>query len=192
MNNRAARLVGPQLQLRRLALPRMPKRQRVCRSACRPVPTPTPGTSCIDHRRMLRLTASHTRLLETRPRRWEVPMLRDRVTEFHYITPIANLSSIVTHGVLSHNLAVRLPHTSVALESVQDLRARKRVPQCRQLHDYANLYFDARNAMMYKLKYNDVPLSVIRVESTILDLPDSVITDGNAASTDTSCLAPAD
>ncbi|MGH3693717.1 MAG: DUF4433 domain-containing protein [Pseudomonas sp.] len=115
-------------------------------------------------------------------------MLRRRVTELHYITPVSNLSSIAAWGILSHNLAARLPHTSVSLESVQDRRARRRVPQGRPLHDYANLYFDARNAMMYKLKNSDVPLTVVCIEPAVLDLPGSIVTDGNAASNDTMFL----
>jgi len=112
-------------------------------------------------------------------------MLRSRVTELHYITPIANLGSIVTHGVLSHNRAARLPHASVASEEVQDRRAHRRVPRGLPLHDYANLYFDARNAMMYIRKDGAVPLAVVRLHPDILDLPGSVITDGNAASNNT-------
>lgn len=67
--------------------------------------------------------AGHVRLSVTGPRRWEATMLRSRVTELHFITPVANLGSIVTYGILSHNLAERLPHTSVALERIQDRRA---------------------------------------------------------------------
>lgn len=110
-------------------------------------------------------------------------MLRSRVTELHYITPVANLGSILARGVLSHNRVARLPHASVALESVQDRRAGKRVPRGRLLHDYANLYFDARNPMMYTLKKNSVvPLTIVRLDPAVLDVPGSVITDGNAAS----------
>lgn len=116
-------------------------------------------------------------------------MLRSRVTELHYITPVANLRSIVSYGVLSHNLAARLPqHTSVASDEVQGRRAHRLVPLGRPLHDYANLYFHARNAMMYVRKDGDVPLTVVRLHPAVLDLPDSVITDGNAASDDTNYL----
>jgi hypothetical protein len=130
-------------------------------------------------------TAGHARPLGTETRWWEVPMLRSRVTELHYITPVANLGSIATHGVLSHNLAARLPHPSAALERVQDRRTLIRVPRDRPLHDYANLYFDARNAMMYLRKDGVVRLAVVRPHPAVLDLPGSVITDGNAASGNT-------
>lgn len=112
-------------------------------------------------------------------------MLRNRVTELHYITPVANLGSIVIQGVLSHNLAARHSHTSVASEPIQDRRAQIRVPRGRPLHDYANLYFDARNAMMYTRKNGVVPLTVVRLHPAVLDLTGSIVTDGNAASNDT-------
>lgn len=130
-------------------------------------------------------TAGHAKLLGTEMRWWEAPVLRSRVTELHYITPVANLGSIATHGVLSHNLAARLPHASVVSEPVQDRRAQMRIPRGRPLHDYANLYFDARNAMMYTLKNGIVPLTVVRLHSAVLDLSGSIIADGNAASNDT-------
>ncbi len=49
------------------------------------------------------------------------------------------------------------------------------------MHSYANLYFDARNPMMYCL-LDQPDLIVVRVSSEVLDIPNSVVTDGNAAS----------
>lgn len=43
--------------------------------------------------------------------------------------------------------------------------------------------------MMYKLKHGVVPLTVVRLDPAVLDLPGSVIADGNAASDDTIFLA---
>lgn len=101
----------------------------------------------------------------------------------HYITSITNLTSIVERGLLSHIRAASLPHKSVAMESVQDRRRGKRVPNGGLLHSYANLYFDARNPMMYRLFNQEArrDLIVIRISNAVLDLPDAVLTDGNAA-----------
>jgi hypothetical protein len=113
-------------------------------------------------------------------------MERDEVKELHFITSIANLDSILTRGILSHDGASKIRHKSVALEEVQDRRRGIRVPNGGRLHSYANLYFHARNPMMYLLMrqgYDD--LVVVRVSSTVLDLPDTVLTDGNAASAGT-------
>lgn len=107
---------------------------------------------------------------------------RGFVLELHYITPIANLASIATEGIMSHRLADAVDHESVADGNVQDLRRDKHVPGGRALHDYANLYFDARNPMMYKRLNRRNELAVVRVHPDVLDLPGTVITDGNAAS----------
>ncbi|OBB80298.1 hypothetical protein A5760_19620 [Mycobacterium colombiense] len=114
-------------------------------------------------------------------------MDRSRVKELHYITPIANLASIGTHGILSHNSAERLQHVSIALQSAQDIRAGLTVPNGLALHDYVNLYFDARNAMMYKRLDQKTSIAVLRVHPAVLDIPGTVITDGNAASPSTKC-----
>jgi ssDNA thymidine ADP-ribosyltransferase, DarT len=107
-------------------------------------------------------------------------MDRDEVRELHFITTIDNLDSILMRGILCHNRARRLPHRSIASEDVLDIRRGKRVPGGLTLHNYANLYFDARNAMMRFLK-NQPDLVVIRVSPDVLDIPDTVVTDGNAA-----------
>jgi hypothetical protein len=107
-------------------------------------------------------------------------MDRDEVKELHFITSIDNLGSIIMHGILSHNQAAQLDHLSVALETVQNRRRGKPVPGGLNLHDYANLYFDARNPMMFRLK-DRTDLVVLRVSSDVLDIPDTVVSDGNAA-----------
>ncbi|MDP9357506.1 MAG: DUF4433 domain-containing protein [Chloroflexota bacterium] len=61
---------------------------------------------------------------------------------------MANLSSIVRRSNLSHGRAQMLPHCSVASKEVQAIRRRKVVPNGRRLHQYANLYIDARNPML--------------------------------------------
>ncbi len=55
-------------------------------------------------------------------------MNREDLAELHYITLIANIPSILTHGILSHRQVVRLTHESVAMQQVQDRRESKVVP----------------------------------------------------------------
>ena len=112
-------------------------------------------------------------------------MDRSRVTQLHYITPINNLASIMQHGILSHNRAASLNHESIADESVQDRRADKRVPGGLMLHDYVNMFFHARNSMMYRRLNHRTSLAVICVNPTVLDIENAVVTDGNAASPST-------
>jgi hypothetical protein len=66
---------------------------------------------------------------------------------------------------------------------VQDRRRGKRVPGGRLLHDYVNLYMTARNPMLSKLLYEGSAdeVCVIRVSTDVLDLPDVVVSDMNAA-----------
>lgn len=106
-------------------------------------------------------------------------MDRAAVRELHYMTPMENLASILELGILSHARAAPLRHASIAMAEVQDRRAAKCVPGGRPLHEYVNLYFDARNAMMFTRRSAD--LVVVRVRPEVLDIPDVVVTDGNAA-----------
>ena len=109
-------------------------------------------------------------------------MVDPRVTELHCIMPIANLVSVMAHGILSHERAAKLPHHSVALQPVQDRRDQKQVPGGLKLHQYANLYFHARNPMMYRRLAEAPNLCVLKVSTTVLTLPGAVISDQNAAS----------
>lgn len=96
--------------------------------------------------------------------------------------PIANLTSVLAHGILSYEGAARLQHASVAMQPVQDRRDQKRVPQGLRLHQYANLYFHARNPMLFKRLGEAGSLCVLRVSLDALTIPGTVITDSNAAS----------
>src|SRR5439155_18896632 len=86
--------------------------------------------------------------LEFEPRAEDETMNRADVTELHYITAIANVTSILEHGILSHTLAAELAHDSVAMSEIQAIRQNKQIPGARRLHEYTNLYFDAHNAML--------------------------------------------
>jgi hypothetical protein len=108
-------------------------------------------------------------------------MKRDDLEELHYITPISNVPSIISRGILSHNRARRLGPRSVAMPEIQAMRANKNVPRGRPLHDYANLYICARNPMLYKRCNNHLNLCVLRISPDVLDISETVITDGNAA-----------
>lgn len=63
-------------------------------------------------------------------------MTYDDLPELHYITPIENLLSIFEHGILSHSRAEDLDHQSVAMNEVQERRAKVKVPGGRRLHEY--------------------------------------------------------
>lgn len=109
-------------------------------------------------------------------------MRRSDVTELHFIAPIANVPSILEHGILSNHLSSRLPHISVAMQVVQERRQNKQIPNARILHDYANLYFDAHNPMLSKLRDWNNEICILQVNHQVLDLSGVIISDRNASS----------
>lgn len=117
-------------------------------------------------------------------------MKRSDLDELHYITPIQNVPSIMNHGILCHQKVRQVNHASVAMQEVQDIRSRKRVPGGLPLHAYVNLYFCARNPMMRKRAHQHLSLGVLQVSVEVLDLPNVVIADGNAASDYTAFWLP--
>jgi len=115
-------------------------------------------------------------------------MKRHDLTELHYLVPMENLSSILRHGILSHRRAIAHEHTSIANPSVQAQRNGKRIVASRDVHDYVNLYVNGRNAMLFAvLGFPERPptehlrCAVLSVGTDVLDVPNVVISDRNAA-----------
>jgi hypothetical protein len=108
-------------------------------------------------------------------------MNRADVIELQYITAIANVQSIIEHGILSHTLAEQLAHDSVAMPEIQEIRKNKQIPGARRLHEYANLYFDAHNPMLSRCRGRNNEICVLRVGPAVLDVSGVIITDRNAA-----------
>lgn len=106
----------------------------------------------------------------------------ERVREFQCIMPLANVPSVLQRGILSHERASKFEHESAAMQEIQERRDRKRVPGGLRLHQYANLYFHARNPMLYKRKENAASLCILRVSTEVRHIQGVVITDQNAAS----------
>lgn len=110
--------------------------------------------------------------------------------ELHSIMPIANIPSVLKHGILSHDRCRKLPHADVSMIEMQDRRDKVQVPGGLKLHKYANVYFHARNPMMYKRRGQVKTLCVLRVSARILNLEKAVITDQNASSDYVKFLPP--
>lgn len=103
-----------------------------------------------------------------------------------YITHVDNLPSMLENGILSHSqLAARgLPSTPIYDSEIVSNRMSKLTPAGKTLWDYANLYFQPRNPMLYRVideKGLD-NIAIISVQRTVLTFDDIFITDGNAAS----------
>jgi hypothetical protein len=104
------------------------------------------------------------------------------ICEFHYIISLDNIASILRHGILSHAEIERrgIARTDISMLEVQNKRGGIQVPKALKLHEYVNLYFDARNPMMYKRKEDNV--CILRISPDVLKIDGVVITDQNAAS----------
>ena len=107
---------------------------------------------------------------------------RSELEELHYITPLGNIPSILKNGIVCHLIASKFSPESVAMQEIQAIRAHKDVPGGLALHQYANLYFCARNPMMRKRSALHSGLCVLKISPDVLDLADVVVADGNAAS----------
>src|SRR5947207_15972744 len=104
-----------------------------------------------------------------------------RVTEFQCIMPLDNIPSVLKHGILSNERVAKLPHRSVAMQNVQERRDLKQVPRGLKLHQYANLYFHARNPMLYKRKETAAELCVLCISLDVLKIEGVVLADCNAS-----------
>lgn len=109
-------------------------------------------------------------------------MNRQEIAGLYYIVLIENTPSILRHGILSHNRAARIGHDSVAMEEIQARRRDKMIPGARALHDYANLYFDAHNPMLSRVRHRNGEICVLCVDAGVLDIPGVIIADCNASS----------
>ncbi len=111
-------------------------------------------------------------------------MIRADIKELHFITHIGNIPSIKRHGILSQHQVRRkkIGNRDISESGVQERREGKKIPGTkRDLHSYANLYFDAHNPMLSARRKNNSEICVLRIESDILDEIDVIITDKNAA-----------
>ncbi len=113
---------------------------------------------------------------------------RRETRELYYITHVANLSSIASHGILSHNLIEKkgIDYTPIYDKQIVANREGKKTPDGQSLWDFANLYFQPRNPMMYRVVIENSldKIAVVSVRRDVLTDKATFFTDGNAASAD--------
>lgn len=97
-----------------------------------------------------------------------------RIEYLYHLTSVDNLASIIEHGLLSHNRAYREGRepTDISLQSVNDRRGK--------WHDYAPLYFNPKNPMLYRRQY-EYNIAIIFFDRNLIFQNGVVFTDGNAA-----------
>jgi O-acetyl-ADP-ribose deacetylase (regulator of RNase III) len=106
-----------------------------------------------------------------------------------YITHVENVPSILKNGILSHGLveSQKVPFTPIYDAGIVSNRKGKATPERASLWEYANLYFQPRNPMMYRVVHEKTTrdLAVVGVKPSVLQLAHVMIADGNAASNPT-------
>ncbi len=116
------------------------------------------------------------------------------IRELYYITHIDNLPSILTRGVYSHEKieAEGVHSTHIYDADIVNRRNQITAPDKRSLWSYVNLYFQPRNAMMYRVVHEKDAknLAVVGVNKRVLNEQGVFITDGNAAHETTQFHSP--
>ncbi|WP_375505553.1 DarT ssDNA thymidine ADP-ribosyltransferase family protein [uncultured Nostoc sp.] len=108
------------------------------------------------------------------------------IDSLYYITHINNVPSILKKGVLSHAIVEQenIQRTPVYDQQIVANRSNKNTPDGKSLWEYANLYFQPRNPMLYRVinENKDNGIVVLSIQPSILNRKDAFITTGNAAS----------
>jgi len=112
-------------------------------------------------------------------------MKKPQVKGLYYITHVDNIPSILKQGILSHALVERQKIKFTPIYDVQIVtnRQKRQVPSGKSLWDFANVYFQPRNPMLYRViqrQKNDV--AILRISPKILNISGAYISTGNAAS----------
>jgi O-acetyl-ADP-ribose deacetylase (regulator of RNase III) len=108
------------------------------------------------------------------------------IRELYYITHVDNLQSILERGILSHERVIKenVKYTPIYDEQIVLGRRDKKAPDGRSLWSFANLYFKARNAMLYRviIEKSAKDIVVLGIRRDVLNRSDIFVTTGNAAS----------
>ena len=114
-----------------------------------------------------------------------MPQKKPDIKNLYYITHVDNLPSIVEHGILSHR---QVEYRSLAYEPIYDkdivnTRESKIVDRESTLWDFANLYFQPRNPMLYRVLHekNLADIAIVAVNAEVLDGCGVLVSTGNAS-----------
>ncbi|MBI2831398.1 MAG: DUF4433 domain-containing protein [Chloroflexi bacterium] len=121
-------------------------------------------------------------------------MKRRSIQGLYYITHVENIPSILKSGIFSHERieTEKIPFVRIYDENIVSNRHSITVPDGRNLWHFANVYFQPRNPMLYRVvheKSEDI-IAVLGLRSEILEKHDIYITTGNAAHSLTNILYP--
>lgn len=112
-------------------------------------------------------------------------MKHPQITGLYYITHIDNVPSILRRGIFCHERIEeeKIECTRIYNEEIVANRKGIQTPDGRTLWKFANLYFQPRNPMLYRVKHVKPvsEIAIISVRPEILDRLDIYISTGNAA-----------
>ena len=120
------------------------------------------------------------------------------IGNLYYITHVDNLPSILENGILSHQKIEEegMQPARIYNTEIVNRRKEKNTPDRKSLWSYANLYFQPRNPMMYRVvnekEKRAKDLAIVSVTIKVLQTPGVFITDGNAANDPTQFYTPTD
>jgi hypothetical protein len=121
-------------------------------------------------------------------------MAAKTIQGLYYITHIENLPSILERGILSHQRidALQLDYKAIYDRTIVSNRQTRTTEDGKSLWHYANFYFQPRNPMMYRVKEEISPRSIVvlKLKKTLLNRTDIFLTDGNEASLRTQIARP--
>src|SRR5574341_594074 len=121
---------------------------------------------------------------------------KPEITSLYYITHVDNVPSILQEGILSHQLVQDrgINYKSVYDAEIVGNRFLKRVPSGQSLWSFANLYFQPRNPMLFRVtkEKGDKEIAVLGVYRDVLNLGGVFLTDGNAANSPTQFYSSAE
>lgn len=138
--------------------------------------------------------SNHSALLESEVFEEDDRMARKVGFEgLYYITHIDNIISILQRGILPHRRMAQgdINFTPIYDSAIISNRQQRKVDNDRILWDFANLYFQPRNAMLYRVmrEKSQKEIAILLVSPKILTRKDIYITNGNAASYNSEILS---
>ncbi len=104
----------------------------------------------------------------------------------YYITHIDNIPSILKRGILSHKLVEeqQVGFTPIYDAQIVSNRRKRLTPDGKSLWEFANLYFQPRNPMLYRVisEKDKRSIAIVSVNPQVLNIPGAFVAIGNAAS----------
>ena len=110
-------------------------------------------------------------------------LIRFSILHLYHLTHKNNLESILAHGLLSHDTSYNknLTNYTISNSDVVNIRATKTESiNKKKINEYAPLYINPRNPMLYVKKEIQNDIIIICFERSLIYNKGSIFTDGNA------------